>query len=95
MISIVDIIELRDLNNHHRATLRRVFEKPTSASIRFADLESLLRALGAEVTEGKGSRIRFDLQDEQWHTHRPHPGVEAKRYQVRELQELFGRLGIG
>ena len=63
--------------------------------IRFADVESLLEALGAEVTEGKGSRVRFDLRGEQWHTHRPHPGNEAKRYQVRDLQELFQRLGIG
>jgi hypothetical protein len=83
------------LNSHQRKTLYRVLASPAAAGIRFADIESLLGALGFEVTEGKGSRVRFDLKGEQWHTHRPHPGGETKRYQVRDLQELFQRLGIG
>lgn len=83
------------MNSHQRKTLQRISATPAAAGIRFADIESLLGALGFEITEGKGSRVRFDLQGEQWHTHRPHPGIEAKRYQVRDLQELFQRLGIG
>jgi len=83
------------LNGHQRKTLQRVLATPASGTIRFANIESLLEALGAEVTECKGSRVRFDLRGEQWHTHRPHPGIEAKRYQVRDLQELFQLLGIG
>ena len=83
------------MNGHQRKILQRILATPASGTIRFADIESLLEALGAEGTEGKGSRVRFDLQGEQWHTHRPHPGNEAKRYQVRDLQELFQRLGIG
>ena len=83
------------LNSHQRKTLQRILAMPASAGIRFSDIESLLGALGFEITEGKGSRVRFDLQGEQWHTHRPHPATEAKRYQVRDLQELFHRLGIG
>lgn len=83
------------MHSHQRKTLARILANPASGTIRFSDVESLLEALGAEVTESKGSRVRFDLQGEQWHTHRPHPGNEAKRYQVRDLQELFQRLGIG
>jgi HicA toxin of bacterial toxin-antitoxin, len=93
MISINDI-NGQPLNGHQRKTLERILATPASGTIRFADVESLLEALGAEITEGKGSRVRFDLQGEQWHTHRPHPGNEVKRYQVRDLQELFQRLGI-
>jgi len=83
------------VNNQQRKTLKSILVSPVSATIRFADVESLLKALGAEVIEGKGSRVRFDLRGEQWHTHRPHPGNEAKRYQIEDLQELFQRLGIG
>ena len=83
------------MNGHQRKILQRILATPASGTIRFSDVESLLEALGAEVIQSKGSRVRFYLQGEQWHTHRPHPGNEAKRYQVRDLQELFQRLGIG
>jgi hypothetical protein len=53
------------LNSHQRKTLSRVLASPAAAGIRFADIESLLGALGFEVTEGKGSRVRFDLKGEQ------------------------------
>ena len=42
----------------------------------------------------EGSRVKFELQVEQWHCHRPHPGKEAKRYQVEEARELLERVGI-
>ncbi|MFN2376356.1 MAG: type II toxin-antitoxin system HicA family toxin [Candidatus Binatia bacterium] len=59
----------------------------------FGDIEALLVALGATVTERAGSRIKITLGGEQWHCHRPHPGKEARRYQVEEVRELLQRLG--
>ena len=82
------------LNARQRATLEAVFRRPTLATIAFADVESLLIALGATVTERAGSRVRITIGDEQWHCHRPHPGKEARRYQVEEARELLERLGI-
>lgn len=78
----------------HRKTLRAVFAKPTSASLVFADIESLLVALGGEVHEREGSRVKIILKGEQWRWHRPHPGKEAKRYQVEEVRELLERIGV-
>ncbi len=37
------------------------------------DIESLFIALGAEVTEGKGSRVRVALNDVRAVFHRPQP----------------------
>jgi hypothetical protein len=82
------------INTKHRKTLRAVFTKPTSASLVFADIESLLVALGAEVHEREGSRVKITPKDEQWRCHRPHPGKEAKRYQVEEVCELLERIGV-
>lgn len=82
------------LNSRQWRTLVAVFAVPTRASIAFGDLEALLVALGAEVSERAGSRVRFSLGSEQWHCHRPHPGKEAKRYQVEEARELLERMGI-
>ena len=82
------------VNSKQRKTLRAIFAKPTSASIVFSDIESLVIALGGEVVERKGSRVRIMLRAEQWRCHRPHPGKEAKRYQVEEARELLERIGV-
>ena len=78
----------------HRKTLQAIFSRPTSPSIVFSDIESLVVALGGSVIERQGSRVKIALQGEQWHCHRPHPGKEAKRYQVEEARELLERIGV-
>ncbi len=60
----------------------------------FANIEALIVALGGSVTEREGSPVKITLQGEQWHCHRPHPGKEAKRYQVDEARELLERVGV-
>jgi hypothetical protein len=82
------------MNSRHRKTLAAIFARPTSASILFADIESLVKALGGSVSEREGSRVRVELNGEQWRCHRPHPGKEAKRYQVEEARELLERAGV-
>ena len=82
------------MNAKHRKTLAAVFTRPTSASIAFSAIESLVVALGGSVTEREGSRVKITLHGEQWHCHRPHPGKEAKRYQVEEARELLERVGV-
>ncbi len=82
------------MNARHRKTLGAIFSRPTSASIVFADIESLIKALGGTVSEREGSRVRIELKGEQWRCHRPHPGKEAKRYQVEEARELLERAGV-
>lgn len=81
------------MNTKHRKTLRAVFTKPTSPSIVFNDIEALLVALGGQVHEREGSRVKITIKGEQWRCHRPHPGKEAKRYQVEEIRELLERIG--
>jgi HicA toxin of bacterial toxin-antitoxin, len=82
------------VNARHRKTLALVFAKPTLASIPFVDIEALVRALGGTVVEREGSRVRIELAGHQWRCHRPHPGKEAKRYQVEEAREFFERAGV-
>ncbi len=82
------------MNAKHRKTLRAIFSRPTPASVIFSDIEALVVALGGSVTEREGSRIKISLLGEQWYCHRPHPGKEAKRYQVEEARELLERVGV-
>jgi hypothetical protein len=59
----------------------------------FNEIEALLFALGGQLHEREGSRIKITIKGEQWRCHRPHPGKEAKRYQVEEIRELLERIG--
>ena len=82
------------MNSRHRKTLAAIFSKPTPASIGFSDIEALIKALGGTVTEREGSRVKIELNGMQWRCHRPHPGKEAKKYQVEEARELLERTGV-
>ncbi|MDO9236493.1 MAG: type II toxin-antitoxin system HicA family toxin [Aquabacterium sp.] len=82
------------VNTKQRKTLRAIFARPTSSSLVFSDIEALFVALGGEVHEREGSRVKIILLGEQWRCHRPHPGKEAKRYQVEEARELLERVGV-
>jgi hypothetical protein len=82
------------VNAKQRKTLLAIFAKPTSSSVVFSQIEALVIALGGTVTEREGSRVKISLLGEHWHCHRPHPGKEAKRYQVEEARELLERVGV-
>ncbi|BAN46423.1 type II toxin-antitoxin system HicA family toxin [Metapseudomonas resinovorans] len=82
------------MQSRHRRTLQAIFRTPTSASIVFADIEALVLHLGGQVHEREGSRVRLVLGEMQWRCHRPHPGKEAKRYQVEEAREFLQRAGV-
>ncbi|MFV0388108.1 MAG: type II toxin-antitoxin system HicA family toxin [Pyrinomonadaceae bacterium] len=78
------------MNKKHRKTLDAIKTKPTIANIRFADIEKLLIALGAEKIEGRGSRVGFVMPDGfKWEAHRPHPQKEARKYQVDSLRDFL------
>ena len=78
----------------HRRTLEAIFSTPTHAAIVFSDIEALIRALGVEVRKGEGSRVVFELKGSRKYWHRPHPGKEARRYQIEELREWFDKLEV-
>ena len=64
------------------------------ANIRFKDIENLVKALGGEVTERQGSRIRLRIGDVRAVFHRPHPQPEAGRDTVRDFRDFLIAAGI-
>jgi hypothetical protein len=78
----------------HRRILEAIFAIPTRGGIVFSASEALVIAIGGDVREGEGSRIVFELKGSRRYLHRPHPGKEAKKYQVEELREWFRQLEI-
>ena len=78
----------------HRRTLEAIFTRPTRGGIVFADIEALVLALNGETRDGDGSRVVFELNGKRKYLHRPHPGKEAKKYQVEDIREWFQELEV-
>ncbi len=84
-----------DLNRKQLKLLESIFDKPTRANIKFADVEKLLVSLGAMKIEGRGSRVAFVMPNGiKWEAHRSHPQKEARKYQVDTLRDFLSRLDI-
>ena len=82
------------MNSKHSKTLAAIFARPTASSIVFTDIEALVNSLGGSVIDREGSRVKIVLAGFDWRCHRPHPGKEAKRYQVEEARDLLQRAGV-
>lgn len=82
------------MNRKHRETLAAVFAEPISGSIAWRDIEAMLKAMGAEVSEGQGSRIRISLGGTRAVFHRPHPRKETDKGALRSLRRFLLQAGV-
>ncbi len=82
------------LKKRHRATLEAIFTHPVSGSIRWADIEALFAALGAEISEREGSRIGVFLFGEVRVFHRPHPSPDTDKGAVAGLRKWLNEHGV-
>ena len=78
----------------HNKVLLSIFETPVNASIIWKDIESLLIGLGAELSEGRGSRVRVALNGVRAVFHRPHPKKEADKGAVVSVRRLLKEAGV-
>ena len=82
------------MDSKHRKTLEAIFEKPERANIDWKDIETLFLALGAEISEGNGSRVRVALKDVRAVFHRPHPRKETKKGAVKSVRRFLESAGV-
>jgi hypothetical protein len=82
------------MNSKQKRTLEAIFEEPARANIDWKDIENLLSALGADLTEGRGFRLRFALNGVRASFHRPHPRKESGRLMVRSVRRFFMEAGV-
>jgi len=82
------------MNSAHRKTLARIFDTAATGQVRWARIEGLFLALGAQPVEGRGSRLRFELNGVVATFHRPHPEREVKPYQVRDARRFLEQAGV-
>ena len=91
---IPDSGTIPSLKRSHRRTLGAVFAHPTSANIAWRDVESLLSALGADISEREGSRVAIVLFDEVRIFHRPHPSPKTDKGAVSTLRRWLDSHGV-
>lgn len=83
------------MNRRQRKTLETIRQSPTPTDLRWDEVESLFKALGAVVKTGAGSRVRITLNGRHLGLHRPHPAPTLKRYVVRMIRDfLEGEEGL-
>jgi hypothetical protein len=82
------------VNNKHRKTLTDIFADPVCPSISWADIESLLIACGAEISEGRGSRVRVELNGVLATFHRPHPQPTTDWGAVKSVRRFLENAGV-
>ena len=82
------------MNKKQRQTLKWIFEKPERSDIPWSNIESLFIALGAEISEGRGSRVRVTLKDVKAVFHRPHPDRVTNKGAVKSVRRFLKEAGV-
>ncbi len=83
-----------DLSSEHRATLSAIFAEPMRSGVPWRDVEALLAACGAEISEGQGSRVRVALNGVRAVFHRPHPHKETDKGALRSVRRFLSEAEV-
>lgn len=78
---------INTMKRKHQKTLEAIFKHPTSANIKWADIEALFNALGARIEEREGSRVGVILFNEIRVFHRPHPSPTTDKGAVTSIRQ--------
>jgi hypothetical protein len=78
----------------HRRTLEAIFEDHVRAGIAWRDIETMLEAIDADISEGSGSRVRIALNGVRAVFHRPHPHKETDKGAVKSMRRFLTEAGV-
>ena len=82
------------LSKKHQKILNSIFEDPIRSDVQWKDIEKLLIALNAEISEGKGSRVRIYLNNIRAVFHRPHPRNETDKGALKSMRRFLIEAGV-
>ena len=74
--------------------MEAVYERPERSDIAWRDIESLFVALGGELSEGAGSRVRVALGGVRAVFHRPHPERVTDKGAVKAVRRFLQTAGV-
>ena len=82
------------MNSKQKKTMEMMFRNPVQAGILWADIEGLFTALGAELSEGSGARVRVKLNGMRAVFHRPHPQKTTDKGSVNSVRRFLENTGV-
>lgn len=82
------------MNRKAQKIYEAVFAEPTQSGIKWDDIEAMLLACGAKISEGSGSRIRVELNGVRAVFHRPHPQNTTDKGAVKSVRKLLNNAGV-
>lgn len=91
---MVSYNDTMSLNSKQRRTLAAIFDEPVRSNVIWTDVERLLTGLGAELSEGRGSRVRIYLNGVKAVFHRPHPEKEMDKGALKSLRRFLFEAGV-
>jgi len=82
------------MHGKRRKTLEAIFEEPIRSNIPWAEVEALMASAGADISEGRGSRVRVSLNGVDAVFHRPHPRKETDKGALKSVRRFLKEAGI-
>jgi hypothetical protein len=82
------------MNTKNKKTLRLILHHPVKSDIPWKDIENLFKALGGDVSEGRGSRIRIALNGVRAVFHRPHPQKLTDKGALLSVRRFLTTAGV-
>lgn len=84
---------MKKISAKHRKIFNQIFSDPIASNVKWDDIEALFIHLGAQVTEGRGSRVRCELNDIKAVFHRPHPRRETDKGALKSVRRFLENAG--
>ena len=85
---------MNKLNSKQKKILEDIFKEPVKSDIPWKDIEKVLAALGAELSEGNGSRVRIYLNGIRAVFHRPHPKKQTDKGALKSMRRFLIEAGV-
>ena len=82
------------MKSKYKTVLKHIFQSPVQSGILWKDIEQMLLSLGAEISEGRGSRVRIAFNGIRAVFHRPHPRKETDKGAVISMRRFLIEAGI-
>ena len=77
------------MNNKIKKIYKDIYADPVKANIAWSDIETFFKAMGANISEGNGSRIRVELNGERAVFHRPHPENTTDKGAIKSIRKFL------
>ena len=81
------------MNKKLKKIYDEIYKDPIPANINWKDIEAHFLALGAEISEGNGSRVRVKLNGVRAVFHRPHPEKETDKGAIKSVRQFLENAG--